>query len=678
MFNNGCKGVRLHGDYLVVEGNDIDPIYRGGNDFAGVQIDGYDSQYCYIHNNRISAAFTGVFFSDNSLNPSDCFVEQNYITKPRTWNERSWEYQFSAVQGIASATASSSPTTISTTATTPITTGTILAFSGATGNWTPLNYTNWKLTDGSLVSLVVISGTATAITSSAHGLTTGQRISIGGGYAYPCTGVDTLGGSVVITVDSSTQFHWTTGSADFSTVSGTQCQGVDFAIIGPVWSPTTISSSSFSVPLNSTGFGALTGTVLVSFPLARAGKNGFEIKSGKRIKVYGNIVENGFPGQQEGGLTVTVRGSDMTSGWPFMQGAAAYCWNCALTISDITLDSNVVTGVCAATSILGANANGPVIPMERVSFTNTLVYDIGHHNGGNTGCTAANFGIWQGGYGDVFVDHLTVFAEAGGVLKEDYTSSFPNSGPVTINNSIFPSYSGLTNSVCGWAGFQQSFSSGCSSSWSWQTWTQNRNIFYGDLSQTGTEAWSYSRSKMNGVTTGSTAYYQQSFWPSSVGGVGFTGTRSISTCTNASPIVVTTTADHGLTSRDQVFITGVTGNTNANGRWYTRVLSSTTFALVGSIGNGTCGGTAYMQPFSGTAATVANAKLLGSSTFIANTAFVAPDVSTYTTPGSGDATDDTDVGVNTVTLAAALAGTFTTSSGAIKGTSAVKGNSVVH
>lgn len=66
----------------------------------------------------------------------------------------------------------------------------------------------------------------------------------------------------------------------------------------------------------------------------------------------------------------------------------------------------------------------------------------------------------------------------------------------------------------------------------------------------------------------------------------------ITGATNASPIVITITA-HGYETGDQVTITGVLGNTAANGNWTITVLTANTFSLDGSTGNGsyTSGGT---------------------------------------------------------------------------------------
>lgn len=60
---------------------------------------------------------------------------------------------------------------------------------------------------------------------------------------------------------------------------------------------------------------------------------------------------------------------------------------------------------------------------------------------------------------------------------------------------------------------------------------------------------------------------------------------SISNATNASPIAVSSTA-HGLTTGTRVTITGVTGNTAANGSFIITRVDANTFTLNGSTGNG--------------------------------------------------------------------------------------------
>lgn len=71
-------------------------------------------------------------------------------------------------------------------------------------------------------------------------------------------------------------------------------------------------------------------------------------------------------------------------------------------------------------------------------------------------------------------------------------------------------------------------------------------------------------------------------------------TGSITGATNATPIVVTSNS-HGLSVGNVVAIDGVLGNTATNGKWYVTAVTTNTFTLGGSVGNGayTSGGTWY-------------------------------------------------------------------------------------
>lgn len=62
--------------------------------------------------------------------------------------------------------------------------------------------------------------------------------------------------------------------------------------------------------------------------------------------------------------------------------------------------------------------------------------------------------------------------------------------------------------------------------------------------------------------------------------------KSISGASNATPIVITTNSAHGFSNGHEVLIRGVLGNTAANGVWKIANVASTTFQLVGSVGNG--------------------------------------------------------------------------------------------
>jgi hypothetical protein len=78
-------------------------------------------------------------------------------------------------------------------------------------------------------------------------------------------------------------------------------------------------------------------------------------------------------------------------------------------------------------------------------------------------------------------------------------------------------------------------------------------------------------------------------------------TGAITGATNATPIVVT--AARAMRTGETVVISGVGGNTNANGTWVVTNVSATTFSLNGSAGNAayTSGGT-YSVAYTGTVA----------------------------------------------------------------------------
>src|SRR5574344_2415354 len=74
-------------------------------------------------------------------------------------------------------------------------------------------------------------------------------------------------------------------------------------------------------------------------------------------------------------------------------------------------------------------------------------------------------------------------------------------------------------------------------------------------------------------------------------------TYTVSNATNATPIVITAVG-HGFNTGDKVFISGVGGNTAANGTFTITKLGADTFSLNGSVGNGafSSNGTAVIYP----------------------------------------------------------------------------------
>jgi len=72
---------------------------------------------------------------------------------------------------------------------------------------------------------------------------------------------------------------------------------------------------------------------------------------------------------------------------------------------------------------------------------------------------------------------------------------------------------------------------------------------------------------------------------------------TVTGATNATPIVITTSSANGLVSGDEVVVSGVTGNTGANGTWLIIAVSASSFSVVGSVGNGVyAGGGAIFSP----------------------------------------------------------------------------------
>jgi hypothetical protein len=72
-------------------------------------------------------------------------------------------------------------------------------------------------------------------------------------------------------------------------------------------------------------------------------------------------------------------------------------------------------------------------------------------------------------------------------------------------------------------------------------------------------------------------------------------TSTITAATNTSPIQITTSAANALATGQTVVITGVTGNTAANGTWVITVIDNTHFTLNNSTGNGGFAGGGTVQ-----------------------------------------------------------------------------------
>lgn len=93
-------------------------------------------------------------------------------------------------------------------------------------------------------------------------------------------------------------------------------------------------------------------------------------------------------------------------------------------------------------------------------------------------------------------------------------------------------------------------------------------------------------------TPGYRIYGNSGLQTNGTGSLSLKDTGSVTGATNASPIVITS-ANHKLSTGNRVTVASVGGNTAANGTFAVTVLTSNTFSLDSSTGNGayTSGGT---------------------------------------------------------------------------------------
>ncbi len=83
------------------------------------------------------------------------------------------------------------------------------------------------------------------------------------------------------------------------------------------------------------------------------------------------------------------------------------------------------------------------------------------------------------------------------------------------------------------------------------------------------------------IPVGGTIIQQDSVWNNNAP----TSIITITGATNATPIVLTVPTGHGIVAADEVEISGVLGNTAANGAFIVTSVTATTITLQGSAGN---------------------------------------------------------------------------------------------
>jgi hypothetical protein len=169
------------------------------------------------------------------------------------------------------------------------------------------------------------------------------------------------------------------------------------------------------------------------------------------------------------------------------------------------------------------------------------------------------------------------------------TASFPNDGSLIgqylsiYNGSIYAVYE-----ITAWESSTSLTIARITNGTSLADQTVDRQYYIGGRWQTITNGATSAR-----IEAGDTMRVMGSPAPTSIGSASWVSGKQESTVTpgngqftNTTPIVVNRT-NHGLTTGDVVVVTGVSGNTNANGTWDITVIDSSSFSLDGSSGNGT-------------------------------------------------------------------------------------------
>lgn len=131
-----------------------------------------------------------------------------------------------------------------------------------------------------------------------------------------------------------------------------------------------------------------------------------------------------------------------------------------------------------------------------------------------------------------------------------------------------------------------------------------------------------------------------------------------SSSTNATPIVLTVGTGHGLKPGapgigDRITVSGITGNTNANGDFTVSAVTATTATLFGSVGNGAHGGTAVVAALMDQ---TPHMKAHSAQALIGNTSGQAVLVGTVLVESSDDNTTFADAIATGIAVPAATAG----------------------
>jgi hypothetical protein len=142
-------------------------------------------------------------------------------------------------------------------------------------------------------------------------------------------------------------------------------------------------------------------------------KNLFELKSGRRVIVRGNLLQYNWGGSQAGfAVVLTPRNSSGLNPW--------------VVVEDVDFSGNVVAHSGSAFNLLGYDDTAISGRLSRVTIRNNLVFDM-------TGGRWAGSGIFAqigGEPRDIFIDHNTVLHD--GNIVTFYSGSYTNTSGIRV------------------------------------------------------------------------------------------------------------------------------------------------------------------------------------------------------------------------------------------------------
>ena len=647
--NNGSSwGIDIAGGVSIgIVDNVMENIANRQQDVGGIIISSPDllDGGFIVKNNRIQAAFNGLYLDGEGWNTGNGIIQRNYFSKKPEWNPMERAYDKQIQLNVASVATGSVHTIFTLAQPSEFALGnadSYVSFSGITnvGTWAALNAREFTMIAGTLTGVNCAAGTCTATTSGPHGFSSGDIVALRGIDGYPC--YQEIGPHPITGVTTTT-LTWTS--------SGTvaHCQWPDAGLIGPMFLHQNNSNTTMDILFNSAGFPAMTGSVQMRYGGIIDDKNNVECKTCVAWDISGNMFEYS-PTFEQNGVSLAITNKTSAGITDIVN------WGAHTTISDINVHDNWLKRNGIGISMQGLHDYHQNVMMNRVTIKNNLssfpdpILCVP-----GQGCARVASQMTFGN--NIIWDHNT-FMNTDGAFGTSMFSP-PMFGNWTVNNSIFNFGSigvALSTLTGGCTGTQIYLDAACQFNSTIFTW--DRNLFMGTQIDSGAgDDWLFGKQYYDGVTYGSIPEYQRNFWPHNITGIKYTGQTAITGATNASPIVLTTGSLSCVPAvGDRVMVTGVRGNLAANGYWLVQASSPTSLTLLGSIGSGSyTASTGFVIPVLGQCDLVGNWKLSGTSPYLAGTPYIAPSADTITA-GQGNALDGTDIGVDTSSLTSHIAG----------------------